>query len=173
MKILLERWILTGCVGCAGFVLIFPALSSLPDGGYSLGRVEGWTLWTLISGLPWALGWIEMSRTYAIGSGVLLVTAAILSLIRRKESTSGSDPVKFVLSHYRRLLVCEGVHLAAFLLMAFTISHYGAIEPRSMERFQDFAFEQAIARDSTWPATDPWFAGAGPTGEIPIRGVRS
>jgi YYY domain-containing protein len=150
-------WILAlAGAGVIGFPYAWLVARSLPDRGYALGRVIGlllvtWTVWWLAS-----LRVLPFTRT-AIWVAVAIVAAGavVIAVVERHELRA------WMREHWRLVLAEEIVFWALFgLFLAIRWSNPDLWHAtRGGEKPMDMAYLNAVAKSSSFPPYDPWFAG--------------
>ena len=128
----------------------------LPDRGYLLAKPLGvlllaYPVWLLVS-----LRLVHFTQATVLSCLVaLLLLGAALAWWRRAELW------QFLRSNWRLVLFCEALFLLAFLgFRELRLENPDLWHPfRGGEKPMDFAYLTAIARSTTLPAYDPWFAG--------------
>ena len=128
----------------------------LPDRGIVLARVlgllvAGYVTWLLVS-----LGWLDFTRdSILLGLLVLASLSGSLLLFHWREIK------EFLTSNWRLLLLAEALFLGAFLaFVAIRAANPDLWHPyRGGEKPMELAYLIAVARSTTFPPYDPWFAG--------------
>ena len=153
----LALWILVLVgAGLVGFPYAWLVARSLPDRGYGLGRVIGlllvtWVVWWLgsVDALPFTATAIWLAVA-VVAAGAVVITVAC----RDELST-------WVRENRRLLLVEEAVFWALFALFLWIRwSNPDLWHPvRGGEKPMDMAYLNAVAKSSSFPPYDPWFAG--------------
>jgi YYY domain-containing protein len=131
-------------------------LRSLPDGGYGVSKVLGPAAATLLCWGLVAWGVTDFSRVAAVGSFVtILVGGAAIGVWRRKAL------LREMRERWRLWLACELVFLIAFAAFLALRAWNPAVwyHPTGGEKPMDLAYLTAVARSTSFPPYDPWFAG--------------
>jgi YYY domain-containing protein len=153
----LPLWILALVgAGLIGFPYAWLVARSLPDRGYAIGRVVGlllvtWVVWWLAS-----LRVLPFTRT-AIWTAIAIVTAGAVAItVAQRHELSA-----WVREHWRLLVVGEGVFWTLFALFLFIRWSNSDLwhASRGGEKPMDMAYLNAVAKSSSFPPYDPWFAG--------------
>lgn len=128
----------------------------LPDRGIVLARVLGLLVVGYITWLLVSLGWLDFSRM-----AILLGLLVVASLSGAVLATRWREVKTFFLENWRLLVVAECLFLIAFL--AFVLVR--AANPdlwhpfRGGEKPMELAYLNAVVRSTTFPPSDPWYAG--------------
>lgn len=153
----LPLWILALVgAGLIGFPYTWLVARSLPDRGYAIGRVVGlllvtWVVWWLAS-----LRVLPFTRT-AIWTAIAIVAAGAVAIaVAQRHELSA-----WVREHWRLLVVGEGVFWTLFALFLFIRWSNSDLwhASRGGEKPMDMAYLNAVAKSSSFPPYDPWFAG--------------
>ena len=149
----LFAWLLVvQLMGLLAAPLAFFLFGALPDRGYAFTKPLALLL---AAYLLWALGLTGVvPNSPATVAGILLAGGAVFAWLyyRRWPELEG-----FVKSHWRYMLVVEGLFLLALLSWAFVISEAPAIN--HTEKPMDYAFLTSILQSPTFPPEDPWLSG--------------
>jgi YYY domain-containing protein len=127
----------------------------LPDRGYLLSKplgmlLLGYPVWLIVSA-----GLVHFTQATVLGVLTLLVTLAAGVSYRWREELSA-----FVRQHWRLILFCEVLFLLAF----FGFREIRMLNPdlwhpaRGGEKPMDLTYLTAVARSTTLPPYDAWFA---------------
>jgi YYY domain-containing protein len=153
----LALWILAlAGAGVIGFPYAWLVARSLPERGYAIGRVVGLLLVT------WVVWWLASLRVMpftraAIWTAVAIVAAGAvaIALAQRHELSA------WVREHWRLLVVGEALFWALFAVFLFIRwSNADLWHPsRGGEKPMDMAYLNAVAKSTSFPPYDPWFAG--------------
>ena len=153
----LPLWILALVgAGLIGFPYAWLVARSLPDRGYALGRVVGLLLVTWV---VWWLGSLAvMPFTRAaiwLAVAILAAGALAIAIVQRGELSA------WIRANWRLLLVEECVFWGLFALFLWIRwSNPDLWHPvRGGEKPMDMAYLNAVAKSSSFPPYDPWFAG--------------
>lgn len=128
----------------------------LPDRGYLLAKPLG----LLLLAYPvWLL--VSLKLLYFSQSTLVLMLAALTVLGAFILLRNAADVASFIREHWRLILFCEVVFIAAF----FFAREIRMLNPdlwhpaRGGEKPMDLAYFTAVTRSTTFPPYDPWFAG--------------
>jgi len=150
-------WFSVVVLGWLAFPIAFVALNGLPSKGYVVSKalallVVSWLVWLSVSVklLPNTQG------TVWLAIGLMAAASAGLGWWRRRELG------RFLKSHWRWLLVFEGVALLLFIIFLLIRSGNPDLwhPSKGGEKPIDLAFLNAVLRSTTFPPYDPWLAGA-------------
>ena len=145
-------WLILEVMGLIAFPIAFVLFSSLPDRGYAFAKVfgllfVGYGLW-----MGGAAVSLPNSRESIFGLMALVLAASLaLAILRRREM------VRWLADNWRYLLAAEAVFVAGFAFFCLLRSHMHDINYG--EKPQNLAFLNAVLRDDTLPAYDPWYSG--------------
>ena len=143
-------------LGLIVFPFVYAIFSGLPDRGYPLIRIGGLILTTW---LAWFLGSLKIlpfsQLTICLCIGLILILSAGLAY-RQRKALSG-----YVRSHWKYILVTEGIFLVLFLLILYIrLGNPDLWNPwLGGEKPMDFAFFNAVLKSVFFPPENPWFSG--------------
>ena len=145
-------WLILEVMGAIAFPIAFVLFSSLPDRGYAFAKVFG----LLFVGYGLWMGGAAVSlpnnRASIYGlMAVVLVASLALAILRRCEMG------RWLADNWRYLLVAEVVFVTAFAFFGLLRDYMHDINYG--EKPQNLAFLNAVLRDNTLPAYDPWYSG--------------
>ncbi len=139
-------------LGWLTFPLAFRVFHKLPDRGYGLSRILG----LLLSGFSfWFLGSLGVLRNQA--GGVLFALALLVACSFWAGWRRRCEIWDWIRTHWRLILMTEGVFLACFAFMALV----RASDPAATgtEKPMELAFINAILNAKSFPPHDPWLSG--------------
>ena len=128
----------------------------LPDRGYLLSKPLG----LLLLAYPvWLL--VSLKLVHFNQGTILLVLAALLIAGGLILYRWGSELEKFIKANWKLILFSEALFLAAFFVFwVIRLQNPDLWHPfRGGEKPMDLAYLTAVARSTTLPPYDPWFAG--------------
>jgi YYY domain-containing protein len=149
-------WLAIELLGLFAFPLAYLALPGLRDRGWGLAKALGVLLLSFFIWLPANLNLLPYERGTVWLAGVALAGVGLGIFWRHR-----SELLAFFRANRNRILLTEGVVLAAFLFFVFIRS----LDPdlwhlyRGGEKPMELAFLNGILRSRTLPPLDPWFAG--------------
>ena len=129
---------------------------ALPDRGYGLSKVVGLLLVT------WLAWWVSSLRLLPFSQGSIVLTILVVAggaaLITLRH---GSAMAAWVRANWRVVLICEGVFWVLFGATLFVRWSNPDLwhASRGGEKPMDFAYLNAVAKSTSFPPYDPWFAG--------------
>ncbi len=143
-------------VALAAMPLAYVVFRPLPDRGYLLAKPLGLLLVATIAWLLASYGLMGFSFGSVIVA--LLATTGLSTLAWWRY---GGEIAGYVKQRWRMALGLEALFLIAFLaFLAVRIANPDLWHPwRGGEKPMDFAYLNAVARSTTMPPYDPWFAG--------------
>jgi YYY domain-containing protein len=136
--------------------LLFAACSSLPDRGYSLGKIMGYLLTGWLAWVGACTPWISFSRAWILTAAAMLAGVGLVAgWFQRSEIRS------FVRSQWPVLLGSEAVFIAAFVLMALLRRADPDLwQPvTGGEKPFDLSLLSAAVRAVNFPLYNPWYSG--------------
>ena len=139
-------------LGWLTFPLSFRILSKLSDRGYSLSRILGLLLWGFGFWIFSSLGFLRNQPGGILLALFLLVMASFWTGWRQR-----FEIWEWVRTHWRLILMVEGVFLVFFAFMALV----RASDPAATgtEKPMELAFINAILNSERFPPHDPWLSG--------------
>ena len=142
--------------GLIGFPYVWLAARSLPDRGYALSRVVGLLLVTWVAWWIASLRLLPFTRSTIVAAVLILAAGAAAIAIARR-----SELLDWLRAHWRVVLVGEGVFWTLFTAVLFVRWSNPDLwhATRGGEKPMDFAYLNAVAKSSSFPPYDPWFAG--------------
>jgi YYY domain-containing protein len=145
-------WLILEVMGAIAFPIAFVLFSSLPDRGYAFAKVLG----LLLVGYGLWMGGFAVSlpnsRESIFGLMALVLAASLaLAFFRRREIG------RWLADNWRYVIAAEVVFVLAFAFFALLRAYFHDINYG--EKPQNLAFLNAVLRDDTLPAYDPWYSG--------------
>lgn len=153
----LPLWMLAlVAAGLIGFPYAWLVARALPDRGYAVSRAVGLLLVT------WVAWWISSLRALPFGRVSIVVAASIVAagavaiVVSHRE-----ELVIWIRGNWRLILLAEGLFWAFFAAVLFVRWSNPDLwhATRGGEKPMDFAYLNAVAKSSSFPPFDPWFAG--------------
>lgn len=143
-------WLILIAIGLIAFPLTSRICRRLPDRGYSISKILGLLLltvlvWLFASAHVIKFGYLNISISLAL----LFVLSAYLG---RKNLDLKNIP-------WKSMLLTEALFAVIFGAFLFYLSHKPDLHITYSEDFMDFGFMQSILRGGYFPPTDPWLAG--------------
>ena len=150
-------WLVVLGLGWLAFPIAYLALGGLPSKGYLISKalallLLSWLTWITVSLklLPYTRG------TIWLGIGLLAIVGAALGWWQRRQLAA------FVKTHWRSMLMTEGLALLLFLISLLIRSgnpdlwhpNFGGEKP------MNFAMLNAVLKSSSFPPYDAWLSGA-------------
>ena len=184
----LRFWLVIQVFALAALPLAWRLFGALPSRGYALAKPLGLLLVTYVL---WMGGSLGLLRNSAGGVLASLALVAALSLwlgragLRRPAPSVNHAPVRsdtavagasdhvsrftfhelpllvWLRSHWRLILLTEGLFLAAMMLWALVRSYSPEITTAGGEKWMELTFLNGILRSESFPPLDPWLAGYG------------
>jgi len=145
------------CFGWLAFPLAHLALDGLPSKGYLVSKVLALLVVSWISWLLPSLKLLPYTRgTVWLAIGVLALVGGGIAWRRRRQL------LDYVRTHWRMLLVFEGVALSLYVISLLIRSGNPDLWHPTFggEKPLDLAFLNAVLKSTTFPPFDPWLAGA-------------
>ncbi|MFW5714297.1 MAG: DUF2298 domain-containing protein [Brevefilum sp.] len=146
-------WYLTLVIlGLLTFPLSYHLFSRLADRGYSLSRILGLLLWGFGFWLFSSLGVLRNQP-----GGILFVLLVLVAISLWVGWRTRFQVWDWFLTHWRFILMVEGVFLVGFAFMALV----RASDPAATgtEKPMELAFINAILNSERFPPHDPWLSG--------------
>jgi YYY domain-containing protein len=143
-------------LGWVTFPLVWTAMPGLPDRGYPLARIIGLLVVSWFAWMAASLRWLPFTRGVLwSGAGALVLVSALLT--RRP----AAQMLLWLRSHWRHLLLAEGLFLALFMFLLLVRWHNPDLwQPwRGGEKPMDMAYLNAVMKSTYFPPYDPWMAG--------------
>jgi YYY domain-containing protein len=150
-------WISLLVLGWLAFPVASIVLGGLPSRGYLVSKVLALLVIAWISWLLPSLKLLPYTRgTIWLAIGVLALAGGVLAWKRRRTL------VEFVRTHWRMLLLFEGVALGLYVIsLLIRCGNPDLWHPTfGGEKPLDLAFLNAVLKSTTFPPYDPWLAGA-------------
>ena len=143
-------WLILVGIGLITFPLTSRICSRLPDRGYSVSKILGLLLLTV---LVWLFASTHLIKFGYLNIAISLALLFVLSFfLGRKHLGFKNLPLKSV-------LIPELLFAVIFGAFLFYLSHKPDLHITYSEDFMDFGFMQSILRGGFFPPTDPWLAG--------------
>src|SRR4030042_544104 len=145
-------WLILIAIGLIAFPLTSRICRRLPDRGYSISKILGLLLLTV---LVWFFASAHVIKFGYLSISISLTLLFVLSVyLGRKHVDLKNIP-------WKSMLITEVLFAVIFGLFLFYLSHKPDLHITYSEDFMDFGFMQSILRGGYFPPTDPCLAGGG------------
>jgi YYY domain-containing protein len=145
-------WLILEVMGAIAFPIAFVLFSALPDKGYAFAKVLGLLLVAYGLWMGGAAVSLPNSRESIFGLMAFVLAASLaLAVLRRREMG------RWLAGNWRYIIAAEVVFVLAFAFFALLRAYLHDINYG--EKPQNLAFLNAVLRDNTLPAYDPWYSG--------------
>ena len=150
-------WLVVLLLGWIAFPLAFVALNGLPSKGYVVSKALALLLLSWFTWIAASLKLLPYTRgTVWLAVGLLAIIGVGLGWWRRR------DLARFIKTHWRLLLIVEGLALLLYLISLLIRSGNPDLWHPSFggEKPMNFAMLNAVLKSSSFPPYDAWLAGS-------------